>query len=522
MEDIEHRNSLPKGFTLNEYRIESILGRPGGFGITYLAFDTNLEQYVAIKEYLPSDFAIREGVNTVHVKSTSDMESFQWGMKCFSEEARVLARFAHPHIVRVLRFFRENGTAYMVMEYQEGECLTDYLKNGPIPEEELLNIVLPLFDGLKKIHQAGYLHRDIKPQNVYIRQDKSPVLLDFGSARYAIGQKSLNVTSIVSPGYAPLEQYDNEATNQGPWTDIYALGGVMYFAITGEAPPAATRRVMKDPLVPAIIAGQGRYRRKLLEAIDWALTLDEQKRPQSVDIWQENLLPESPPVSPDVQMELNELSFFQSQLFKKLYPFLLPTSILILLLLIGSVSLLLYKNQEIQETQANFKYLEQELTEVKEEKQKEKLISDNIIQQLRADLEEEVKRYRQCKLIIERVKFFEKQLINELIDKTAPGKRLYYDITGIPPGDQDGGLVVREYPGHAYNKLGVIPRGTTCVAYLREFRLVKGQNWVYVRHQDLEGWVNSHYLTPSAESCQQFDKPSDKNNSEQTPNPSTN
>ncbi|OQW93073.1 MAG: hypothetical protein BWK79_13070, partial [Beggiatoa sp. IS2] len=243
MEEQEHRNILPEGFLLQEYQIKSVLGKPGGFGITYLAKDTNLDQFVAVKEYLPTEFAIREGRSTVCIRSVSDKEAFEWGLKRFTEEAQVLARFKHPNIIWVLRFFRENGTAYMVMEYQEGENLAEYLKRLKIlPEGDLLAIILPLLDGLEAIHQAGLLHRDIKPNNIYIRKDKTPVLLDFGSARDAIGQTSKTITSIVSPGYAPLEQYDNDIGEHGPWTDIYALGAVMYCAIAGEAPPASTRR----------------------------------------------------------------------------------------------------------------------------------------------------------------------------------------------------------------------------------------------------------------------------------------
>lgn len=190
MEEQQHRNALPRGFKLFEYQIESVLGKPGGFGITYLATDSHLRQSVAIKEYLPTDFAIREGVSTVYVRSSSYEESFDWGLKCFIEEARVLAKFNHPNIVRVSRFFEAHGTAYMVMEYQKGQSLTDYLKQQRVlTEDELLAIVLPLLEGLKEIHLAGFLHRDIKPNNIYIREDKTPVLLDFGSARYAVGQK---------------------------------------------------------------------------------------------------------------------------------------------------------------------------------------------------------------------------------------------------------------------------------------------------------------------------------------------
>ena len=316
-----HRNTLPAQYRLFEYEIQHVLGKPGGFGITYLATDTNLYQSVAIKEYLPSDFAIREGVSTVLVRSTADEPSFQWGMRCFIEEARVLAKFNHPNIVRVLRFFEANNTAYMVMEYQDGECLADVLKTRQVFDQSaLLELVLPLLDGLEKIHEAGFLHRDIKPNNIYIRKDNTPVLLDFGSARYAIGQKSRSVTSIVTPGYAPLEQYDNELEEQGPWTDIYALGGVMYCAINGEPPPAATRRVMKDPMVPAIEIGDRNYRIGILQAIDWALQLSEQDRPRSVAAWRDKILVENLEQTEKSRVNIAKSSTWQEKVLSSVNP----------------------------------------------------------------------------------------------------------------------------------------------------------------------------------------------------------
>jgi serine/threonine protein kinase len=289
-----HRNALPQGFRLQEYVIDSLLGH-GGFGITYLAKDTHLNQWVAIKEYLPNELAVREGVSTVYAKSTSDENAFQWGLQRFITEAQTLARFKHRNIVRVLRFFEAHGTAYMVMEYEDGDNLADYLNDRSLTKEELLAIVLPLLDGLTQIHAEGFLHRDIKPNNIFIRHDGSPVLLDFGAARYAVGQKTTSLTSIVSPGYAPFEQYDPN-TPQGPWSDIYALGGVMYFAITGERPKEVVGRLKCDDMRRASDLCAGRYPVELLKAVDWALAVDEQARPQSVAEWREALL--SPPLAP--------------------------------------------------------------------------------------------------------------------------------------------------------------------------------------------------------------------------------
>ncbi len=288
----DHRNALPPGYPLQEYRIESVLGH-GGFGITYLARDTHLEQWVAIKEYLPNAHAVREGVSTVYAKCSDDEEAFQWGLQRFILEARTLAHFHHSAIVRVLRFFEENRTAYMVMEYQDGESLGYVLKQRCLEEKELLAIIPPILDGLEKVHEAGFLHRDIKPNNIFIRRDGSPVLLDFGSARYAMGSRSSDLTSIVSPGYAPFEQYDDKS-EQGPWTDIYALGAVMYHAITGAAPPEVVGRLKHDQMPRAVEVGAGRYRLEVLQAVDWALALDEEARPRDISEWRTALL--APPL----------------------------------------------------------------------------------------------------------------------------------------------------------------------------------------------------------------------------------
>jgi serine/threonine protein kinase len=291
-----HRNALPENFRLEEYLVDSVLGH-GGFGITYLAKDTNLEQWVAIKEYLPNDLAVREGQSTVYAKSTSDETAFGWGLERFIMEARTLAHFHHPNIVRVIRYFSANRTAYMVMEYIEGDSLSMRIKRQPLNEEELLDLILPLLEGLEKVHAAGFLHRDIKPANIILRDDGSPVLLDFGAARLAIGQRTTDLTSIVTPGYAPFEQYDSKSP-QGPWTDIYSLGAVMYCAITGKAPPDVIGRYKRDNMPRAEEVGAGKYRLQILRAIDWALALDDEARPRTIPEWREALLAEPLEVLP--------------------------------------------------------------------------------------------------------------------------------------------------------------------------------------------------------------------------------
>ena len=271
---------LPRGFALNEYRIESTLG-VGGFGLTYLATDSNLALKVAIKEYLPAELALRGADHSVTVKSAATLESFNWGRSRFIDESRTLASFQHANIVRVMRFFEANQTAYMVMEFVDGKALNEWVTpRRPLSEAAVLAIAGPLLDGLEVVHRGGYLHRDIKPGNIYIREDGSPVLLDFGSARTATPNTEL--TAIVTPGYAPLEQYHSHG-RQGPWTDIYSVGAVLYWAVTGYKPIESTARARADPLMPAAQAGDlARYSMPLLKAIDWALAPAEEARPQSV------------------------------------------------------------------------------------------------------------------------------------------------------------------------------------------------------------------------------------------------
>ena len=213
-----YRNALTLGAMLLEYRLDSVLGA-GGFGMTYLAWDINLEKHVAIKEYLPGELAVRALDGSIVPVNTESEYNYKWGLDRFIQEARTLARFSHPNIVRVNRFFEANGTSYMVMDYEAGESLYQYLKRSPAPPEAWLKqMVTPILDGLQAVHKAGFLHRDIKPSNVFMREDGTPVLLDFGSARLAAGGASKSLTAIISPGYAPLEQYAADG-NQGPWSD---------------------------------------------------------------------------------------------------------------------------------------------------------------------------------------------------------------------------------------------------------------------------------------------------------------
>ncbi len=283
----QHRLALPQGTRIRDFEFHRVLGH-GGFGMTYLGWNLALDIPVAIKEYLPGDLATREQDGSVVPQSSQAAADFQWGLERFLDEARTLARFQHPNIVRVLHFFEAHSTAYIVMEYAEGETLSAHIeRKGSLQEAELKAILYPLLSALEVVHGADFLHRDIKPGNIVLRDvDGSPVLLDFGAARQAIGAKSRSVTSIVTPGYAPIEQYSSRG-RQGAWTDIYALGGVCYRALTGDVPEDATDRVRHDPLVPIAQRCAGRVSAAFLSAVDWALSVDEGARPQSVGAWRE-------------------------------------------------------------------------------------------------------------------------------------------------------------------------------------------------------------------------------------------
>ncbi|MES2972877.1 MAG: protein kinase [Pseudomonadota bacterium] len=273
-------SALPAGHKVLEYRIDKVLGG-GGFGITYLARDANLDVAVALKEYFPNDLAVRGSDHSVSMRAGDSREQYDWGLERFLDEARALASFRHPNIVRVLRYFREHGTAYIVMEYESGDPLKRWLaRQTSFGQKALLNVIYPLLDGLEAVHKTGFLHRDIKPDNIYIRADGTPVLLDFGAARRVTADSDL--TNVVSPGFAPFEQYHSRG-HQGPWTDIYSLGAVMYWMTTGTKPMESASRVKQDTMPKAVeTANVLGYGDMLLRAIDWAMTPDETRRPQTV------------------------------------------------------------------------------------------------------------------------------------------------------------------------------------------------------------------------------------------------
>jgi len=287
-----HNVALPNGTVLvGDYRIERLLGA-GGFGVTYLAEETPLARLVTIKEYFPLDFAARDQSDDVVPRSQAVEADYRWGLERFLEEAQTLARFNHPNIVRVYRYFRARKTGYIVLHFEEGKSFKAWLKGlGRAPRQhELDRIVAPLLDALEVIHAADFLHRDIAPDNIIIRTDGSPVLIDFGSARGDIAKQTKTLSALVKPGYSPYEQYATTSSAQGPWTDIYSLGATLYHAMTGKRPPDAPSRMVADDMVPVRDAALSSYRPSFLNGVEKALRLDVAERPRSIAAWRSLLL----------------------------------------------------------------------------------------------------------------------------------------------------------------------------------------------------------------------------------------
>lgn len=277
-------NALPLGTHIGEFELINLVGI-GGFGIVYLAHDLSLGRYVALKEYMPSSLAERVEGLTVAVKSARLAETFAIGLRSFVNEARMLAQFDHRSLVKVYRFWEANGTAYMVMPFYEGITLRQALQKMPEPPSEqwLRGLIDPLLDALEVIHQENCFHRDIAPDNILLLADGRPLLLDFGAARRVIGDRTQALTVILKPGYAPLEQYaEDPHVKQGAWTDLYALAAVVYNAITRRPPMASVARSINDTMVPLTQAAAGRYSKTFLQAMDRALAVRPEDRPQSV------------------------------------------------------------------------------------------------------------------------------------------------------------------------------------------------------------------------------------------------
>lgn len=287
---------LPADHELRGYRIRKVLSS-GGFSIVYLA-DAENGAPVAIKEYLPSTLSLRAPGEVRPAIAEKDLQAFGYGMQCFFEEGRSLAGLTHSNIVRVLDFFRANDTAYLVMRYERGRTLQEHVRQhrGPIKEEFIRRIMALLLNGLREVHANKLLHLDIKPGNIYVRNDGTPVLIDFGAARQALTEQAPRLRPMYTPGYAAPEQYGSRES-LGPWSDIYSVGATMYSCLAAAAPPPADQRQDQDGYIQARQRWTGKYSDHLLQTIDWCMRLDHQRRPQSVFALQKVLLGERDPTA---------------------------------------------------------------------------------------------------------------------------------------------------------------------------------------------------------------------------------
>ncbi len=281
---MEH-DALPAGTRFGEFEILRVLG-VGGFGIVYLARDHSLERDVALKEYMPASLAARGAGPQITVRSSSFAETYAIGLRSFINEARLLARFDHPSLVKVYRFWEDNATAYMVMPYLQGITLRDMRRRMSHPPDEawVKSLIMPILSALELLHREGVYHRDIAPDNILLPPDAAPVLLDFGAARRVISDRTQSLTAILKPSYAPIEQYaEMTQLRQGPWTDLYALGAVIHYLLFGVPPAPATARAVQDDaedvetrVVPGVSP-------RFLEAMSWMLAIRPNGRPQSCE-----------------------------------------------------------------------------------------------------------------------------------------------------------------------------------------------------------------------------------------------
>jgi serine/threonine protein kinase len=277
-------NALPGGTRLDEFEVLKLLG-VGGFGIVYLAFDHALEREVAVKEYMPAHLAGRGQTLEVLLHSNVDAQTFAMGLRSFLNEARFLARFDHPSLLKVLRFWQANGTAYMAMPVLHGRTLSEehQAMSAPPSQAWLLALIEPLLGALEKLHAQGVYHRDIAPDNIQIEPGGRPVLLDFGAARRVISDHSQALTAILKPAYSPIEQYaEAGAVKQGPWTDFYALGATLHCLLLGRPPPPATTRTVHDEPLALTPQTCPQCSAQFLQMVDWMLAPRPHDRPQSV------------------------------------------------------------------------------------------------------------------------------------------------------------------------------------------------------------------------------------------------
>jgi len=290
--------SLPNGYRLNEYTIVRKIGG-GGFSMVYLARD-EANQPVAIKEYLPGALVLRtEGSVIVQANSDENSNIFLHGMKCFFEEGRALAKINHPNVIRVANFFRANETVYLVMRYERGKTLQQHIQanRGNIRESFIRRVFVQLLNGLRDVHTHKLLHLDIKPSNIYIRLDGSPVLIDFGAVRQTLTQEESKLQPMYTPGFAAPEQYHNRE-RLGPWTDVYSVGASLYACLAGFPPQSADARLLNDKLVQARVTWHGAYSEQLLGLVDACLKLNYMERPQSVYSLQKVLMDRTAMIPP--------------------------------------------------------------------------------------------------------------------------------------------------------------------------------------------------------------------------------
>lgn len=300
--------SLPPGTELDGFRFERVLGG-GGFSIVYLARELASGQVVVVKEYMPTRLAQRAPGGGVEPRGEAEVDKLNRGRKLFFQEASTLATLCHPNIVQVLTFFQDNGTVYMVMPFEEGKNLQDYLqaRKGRLSERFLRTVFPPLLDGLALLHSRDILHLDIKPGNIHIRPGGQPLLLDFGAVHGFGESRRAQPGQVISPGFSPVEQYEPNGY-VGPWTDIYAIGATMRACIEGRAPVDARERRVRDELKPASLAFRKRYSDALLQAIDWAMEVDPLLRPQNIAAFQEVLLKEAEPPMEEPVSTLGKLA----------------------------------------------------------------------------------------------------------------------------------------------------------------------------------------------------------------------
>ena len=285
-------HALPNGTRLDEFELIQRIGE-GGFSIVYLAWDHSLDRKVAVKEYMPGSLASRISITQIRPRSERHRETFEAGLKSFINEAKLLARFDHPALVKVYRFWEANGTAYLVMPLYDGTTLKDAVRKMPQRPDEawLLGLLAPLTAALNVIHAEHCYHRDIAPDNVMLLADAGkPLLLDFGAARRVIGDMTQALTVILKPGYAPVEQYaEVPGMKQGPWTDVYALAATVYWAVTGKVPPPSVGRMLSDAYEPLARGAAGRYSAQFLDAVDRALVVLPEARTQTIDAFRRDL-----------------------------------------------------------------------------------------------------------------------------------------------------------------------------------------------------------------------------------------